>query len=125
MAPGYLAAAFDLLNVRDLDIIEQAAAQCGHLVVGVFDDDLVEQQTGRRPVVPTDERVQLVAGVRGVGSVVVHHDWPHDQLGSTFIHRGDAHLAGLRPVVILDPRRESGSEVLREALGYAAMPAVA
>jgi cytidyltransferase-like protein len=125
MSKGYLVATFDLLNVRDLDVIEQATARCDHLVVGVFSDDLVEQLLGRRPVVPADERVRLVANVRGVDHVRVHEVWSDDLESTVFALRDDIDLLGTQPVVILDSRRESTSDILRAALSPADMQAVA
>jgi cytidyltransferase-like protein len=125
MSKGYLVATFDLLNVRDLDVIEQATARCDHLVVGVFSDDLVEQRLGRRPVVPVDERARLVANVRGVDRVLVHEAWSDDHGSTVFALRDDLDLLGPQPVVILDSRRESTSDVLRAALSPADMRAVA
>ena len=43
MSVGYLADSFDLINVRDLDLIAQARARCARLVVGVFTDEYVER----------------------------------------------------------------------------------
>ena len=125
MSTGYLVATFDLLNVRDLDVIEQAMARCDHLVVGVFSDDLVEQRLGRRPVVPVDERARLVANVRGVGEVQVHEAWADDHESTVFALRDDVDLLGSVPVVILDSRRESASDILRTALSPVDMQAVA
>lgn len=126
MSTGYLVATFDLLNVRDLDVIEQATAQCDHLVVGVFSDDLVEQRLGRRPVVPVEERARLVANVRGVGEVQVHEAWADDHDSTVFFAlRDEVDLLGSAPVVILDSRRESASDILRAALSPVDMQAVA
>jgi len=72
MAEGYLACAFDLLNVGDLDVIAQAQQRCDHLTLGVFSDELVESSSGRPPVVPLDERLALVSHLRGIEDVVVH-----------------------------------------------------
>ena len=124
MNSGYLAGAFDLLNVRDLDLIEQAAARCEHLTVGVFSDDHVEERFGRRPIVPVEERVRLVAGLRNVDEAQVHDGWPDDH-GVAFVWREHAHCVEARRVMILDARRESKSETLREALAPANIWAVA
>lgn len=124
MSSGYLVATFDLLNVRDLDLIEQAASRCDHLVVGVLSDEFVEQRLGRRPVVPADERVRLVGNVRGVDHALVHDDWPAD-LEVTFALRDEAFLIDGRPLVILESHRESRSTILQQALMPARMQAVA
>jgi len=75
---GYLAGAFDLLNVGDLDAIRQALERCDQLVVGVYTDQYAEKISGRLPVVPFDERSELVRHVRGVADIAAHDeltDW--------------------------------------------------
>ncbi|HEY5822668.1 MAG TPA: hypothetical protein VIT20_11870 [Propionibacteriaceae bacterium] len=71
MIVGYLAHAFDLINVRDLDVIGQARAASTRLIVGVLSDEAVELLMGRAPVVPLIERMALVRHMRGVDEVVV------------------------------------------------------
>ena len=57
---------WDLLHVGHLNLI-QAAAKYGHeLVVGVNTDRFVTEYKGRPPVVPEQERLALVRGLRGV-----------------------------------------------------------
>jgi cytidyltransferase-like protein len=115
---GYLANSFDLINVRDLDLIEQASSRCEQLVVGVFSDDYAEQLLGRRPVVPLGERVMLVQHIRGVSSVVVHEESSLvNELGVTlFTVAGDIPLRHHGETTVLVPTRETESEILREAL---------
>ncbi|GAA2107807.1 hypothetical protein GCM10009841_27980 [Microlunatus panaciterrae] len=74
MICGYLARSFDLLNVRDLDLIAQSRSLCDSLTLAVLRDDTVERYLGRPPVVPLTERLELVRHLRGVDEVVVHHD---------------------------------------------------
>jgi cytidyltransferase-like protein len=122
----YLAATFDLLNVRDLDVIEQALGACDHLVVGVFSDDYSERVRGRRPLVPAEERIRLVGHLRGVREVRVHQDWSaSDGAEMIFVLRGDPVVITDRRLVILDPRRQSRSPLLRTALSAGDLQAVA
>lgn len=72
MSVGYLADAFDLINVRDLDLIAQAHRRCSRLILGVFTDEYAEQTSGRRPVIPLAERMAILEHVRGVAGVVPH-----------------------------------------------------
>jgi glycerol-3-phosphate cytidylyltransferase-like family protein len=118
MSVGYLAGAFDLINVRDLDLIAQASSFCSTLIVGVFSDEFAERHYGRRPVVPLVERQALLSHVRGVGSVIVHDD-------TTSIPEPDVRcfsVAGDRPVVhgdnvwVLQSSRQTASVALRAAL---------
>ena len=72
MSVGYLANSFDMINVRDLDLIAQARSRCSRLLVGVFTDDYIEQLFGRRPVVSLDERIPVVRHIGGVAGVFQH-----------------------------------------------------
>jgi glycerol-3-phosphate cytidylyltransferase len=72
MSVGYLADSFDMISLRDLDLITQARARCSRLLVGVFTDEYVERLFGRHPVVPFDERAAVVQHVDGVSDVVRH-----------------------------------------------------
>jgi glycerol-3-phosphate cytidylyltransferase len=72
MSIGYLADSFDVISLRDLDLIAQARARCSRLLVGVFTDDYVKQLLGRHPLVPFDERAAVVQHVDGVSDVVSH-----------------------------------------------------
>lgn len=125
MTWGYLVAAFDLLNVSDLDLIRQASGRCDRLVVGVLSDDLVEHLRGRRPVVPAAERLRLVASVRGVHDAEVFEGMSDEIVATLFVTEDDAHLALDRQPVILQARRQSSSIILRETLAPLPMPAVA
>jgi glycerol-3-phosphate cytidylyltransferase len=117
MSVGYLAQSFDLLNVRDLDLIAQARQHCAHLIVGVHTDELVEARQGRRPVVPLSERMALVGHVRGVAEVVEHGDDPVElPLGTVVFAVDDETPETTLDVVPLSTRRHTVSVALREAL---------
>ena len=117
MHVGYLPNAFDLLNVRDLDLIAQARQHCSRLVVGVFTDDYAARR-GRRPVVPLAERMALVAHVRGVDEVVVHDQERADVGVDTTVFGviGETAVPSLAHQHLLVPLRETTSPLLREAL---------
>jgi phosphopantetheine adenylyltransferase len=126
MSVGYLAQSFDLLNVRDLDLIAQAREHCTHLIVGVYTDELVEALQGRRPVVPLAERMALIGHVRGVAEVLEHGDDAVElPLGAiVFAVDGEAPETASE-VVSLSTRRHSVSGALRDALRPVAHEAVA
>ncbi|WP_232547218.1 hypothetical protein [Propioniciclava soli] len=67
---GYLVGRFDMVNIRDLDLIAQASQACEQLVLLVPSDELSLAMTGRLPVVPVNERVAIAAELQGVDSVV-------------------------------------------------------
>ena len=113
---GYLADLFDLLNVRDLDVIRQASELCGRLVVGVFTDEYAQQFLGHTPVVPFEERRELVSHVRGVDEARAHslksvrEAWP--TFGLADRPQVVEHAAG----PVLFPRRVTASVLLSNAL---------
>jgi len=118
MTVGYLADSFDMINVRDLDLVAQARALCSRLVVGVFTDEYTEQLFGRRPIVPFSERLLIVRHLRGVDEVVEHNADSATVGGVHFLaaDRLDAALPGKAYLQVLVPMRGTSSAVLRDAL---------
>ncbi len=67
-----VSACFDILGVADVRAIQRAASQADRVIVAVLDDDAVRAKLGPgRPVVPVEDRAELVGGVRGVDYLVV------------------------------------------------------
>ena len=69
MTIGYAAGAYDLFHVGHLNILRQAKANCNHLIAGVVHDDVLEQTKGRRPVIPIEERAEIVSHISYVDEV--------------------------------------------------------
>jgi len=121
MTSGYVTASFDLLNIRDLDVISQALSHCEHLIVGVLSDDCIETWHGRPPVIPLDERAELVGHLRGVSEVFVVHDPTVSPLlpSDCVVFAVDGEAPGFKttsPPLVIHPTRETQSTVLRQAL---------
>ncbi len=68
---GYVPGVFDMFHVGHLNIVRQAREQCDYLIVGVVSDEVVAGIKGRAPVVPLEERIEIVAALRDVDEVVV------------------------------------------------------
>jgi cytidyltransferase-like protein len=118
MTHGYLAYSFDLLNVGDLDVIAQARRHCDHLVVGVYSDEFARQMSGRSPVVPLMERMELLRYVRGVDEVVVHdsaESYGFDPDRRVFMIAGNESVDSSQ-VITLAPTRTTRSPELLAAL---------
>ncbi|HEX8254278.1 MAG TPA: adenylyltransferase/cytidyltransferase family protein [Thermoanaerobaculia bacterium] len=63
---------FDVLHVGHIRYLQDAASVADVLVVGVNGDESVRQLKGEgRPVMPADERAELISAIRGVGYVTV------------------------------------------------------
>ena len=67
---GYTTGVYDLFHIGHLNILRRAKEQCEYLIVGVSTDEIVEEYKGKRPVVPFDERIEIVKAIRYVDEVV-------------------------------------------------------
>jgi len=117
MRQGYLAGSFDLLNVGDLDVIGQVRERCDRLVVGVYSDGYVRKLSGRLPVVPLNERAELLRHVRGVAEVLTHNestDWHKLSDYFTVLASQDDRAGDLAEIVA--PARQTSSRELQAAL---------
>jgi rfaE bifunctional protein nucleotidyltransferase chain/domain len=84
---------FDLLHVGHVRYLQAAAREADRLVVAVNDDRSVRALKGPgRPVLPADERAEIVAAIRGVDYVVVFGDRTVGRLIE--IIRPDVHCKG-------------------------------
>lgn len=70
MTIGYTTGTFDMFHVGHLNILRRAKEMCDFLIVGVSTDDLVETYKHKRPIVPYEERVEIIKAIRFVDKVV-------------------------------------------------------
>lgn len=63
---GYLLSVFDMVDVGDVDVVQQAAETTDRVIARVLSDEAVMAVTGRTPVVPARERVEIVGAMRRV-----------------------------------------------------------
>jgi glycerol-3-phosphate cytidylyltransferase len=68
---GYSSGVFDMFHVGHLNLLRRARNHCHHLVVGVASDEYVESLKGRPPVVPCDERIDIISALGIVDEVIV------------------------------------------------------
>lgn len=67
---GYAPGVYDLFHIGHLNVLRHASELCDELVAGVVSDEMALLAKGARPVVPLDERLQIVQGVRYVSRAV-------------------------------------------------------
>jgi glycerol-3-phosphate cytidylyltransferase len=72
---GYAAGAFDLFHVGHLNILRQARSRCDYLIAGVVSDEICHATKGRYPVVPLQERLEIVRHISYVDRAVAEV-WP-------------------------------------------------
>ena len=71
---GLLMGVFDLFHVGHLNLIRRAKEDCDYLRVAVLSDELVWKMKGIHPVIPQEERMQILSAVRYVDEVVLIDD---------------------------------------------------
>ena len=73
---GLLMGVFDLFHVGHLRLIRRAKEQCDFLRVAVLSDKLVKKFKDKYPVIPLDQRMEILAAIRDVDEVVPIEDDP-------------------------------------------------
>ncbi|UFU05728.1 adenylyltransferase/cytidyltransferase family protein [Ruania halotolerans] len=70
MTVGYVPGGFDLFHIGHLNILREARRRCDVLIAGVATDESLLEMKGREPVIPFQERLEVVATLRLVDHAV-------------------------------------------------------
>lgn len=66
---GYTTGVFDLFHVGHLNILRESKKYCDYLIVGVTTDEITKTMKGKHPVIPFEERIQIVENIKCVDLV--------------------------------------------------------
>jgi D-glycero-beta-D-manno-heptose 1-phosphate adenylyltransferase len=125
---------FDLLHVGHVRYLHAAKQLGGRLVVAVNSDASMRALKGEgRPLVPADERVEILAAMSDVDAVVIFperdvraiiheirpdvHAKGTDYTAETVPERNDVLAYGGRVEIVGDPKDHSTTEIIRSRRG--------
>jgi glycerol-3-phosphate cytidylyltransferase len=90
---GYAPGVYDLFHIGHLNILRRASQLCDVLIAGVVSDEMAQLAKGVSPVIPVQERLEIVQAIRYVDSAVIEvvpekiETWR--QVGFDIIFKGD------------------------------------
>lgn len=67
---GYTAGVFDLFHIGHLNILRNSKAMCDKLIVGITTDELSLSTKNKIPVIPYNERAEIVRSIKYVDLVI-------------------------------------------------------
>ena len=68
---GYTAGVFDLFHIGHLNLIKKAKENCDFLIVGVNSDELVKEYKNKTPIIPEEERLEIIKSLKSVDKAVL------------------------------------------------------
>ena len=67
---GFTTGVFDLFHVGHLKLLKRCKEQCNYLIVAVCYDDYVRNIKKKEPVIPFEQRVEILEAIKYVDEVV-------------------------------------------------------
>ena len=74
MVIGYTTGVFDMFHIGHLNILRRAKEQCEYLIVGVSTDELVKEYKNKTPIIPFEERAEIVQSIDCVDRVIAQEN---------------------------------------------------
>ena len=125
---------FDLLHVGHVRYLRGAKALGGRLIVAINSDESVRALKGEgRPLMPAEERAEILAALESVDAVVIfperdvralirevrpdRHAKGTDYTADTVPERDVVRECGGRVEIVGDPKDHSASKIIRSRLG--------
>lgn len=71
---GYATGVFDLFHIGHLNILKKAKENCDYLIVGVTTDEITFEMKKSLPIIPFDERLEIVKSIKYVDKAIAKND---------------------------------------------------
>ena len=73
---GYTTGVYDMFHVGHLHLLKKAKNNCDYLIVGVSTDELVQSYKNKTPIIPFEDRLEIISSLKFVDEVVAvtHRD---------------------------------------------------
>ena len=71
---GNTTGVFDMFHIGHLNILRRAKEQCEYLIVGVSTDELVKEYKNKTPIIPFEERAEIVQSIDCVDRVMAQEN---------------------------------------------------
>lgn len=75
MTVGYTAGVYDMFHIGHLNILKRAKEYCDYLIVAVSTDEVVIENKHKAPIIPFEERCEIVRAIRYVDKVIPQTDY--------------------------------------------------
>jgi len=91
MIVGYTAGAYDLLHIGHINLLRSAKSLCDKLIVAVSTDELVETYKDKCPIIPFEQRIELIRAVRWVDLAIrrdirdIYAEWQKLKFDKVFV----------------------------------------
>lgn len=91
---GYCPGAFDMFHRGHLNLLKNSKDKCEYLIAGVVTDEVYTSYKLRPPVVPFEDRLEIVAQCKYVDKAIAVTPYLHDKWNAFKELHYDAHFAG-------------------------------
>lgn len=89
---GYTTGVYDMFHIGHLNILKKAKEHCNYLIVGISTDELVLQAKNKKPIIPFEERVEILKSIKYVDEVVPQFN--KDKFGAWEKYKFDVMFVG-------------------------------